>query len=99
MIELVVASLCALACLCLIFVVFSGVRQSPAEPETSPRGRTLAGLSGASVEQLDLIFQSRDYRSLDGLPELTVARSRLRRDRRRIALLWLAELQDDVYMA
>lgn len=98
MIELVVASLCALACLCLIFVVFSGVRQSPAEPETPPEGRTLPGLSGASVEQLDLIFQRRDYRSLDGLPELRAVRSRLRRDRRRIALLWLAELQNDVYV-
>lgn len=98
MIELVVASLFALACLCLIFVVFSGVRQSAAEPDTFPKGRTLPGLSGASVEQLDLIFQSRDYRSLAGLPELRAVRSRLRRDRRRIALLWLAELQNDVYV-
>lgn len=98
MIELAVASLCALACLCLILVVFSGVRQSPAERETSLKGRTLAGLSGASVEQLDLILQSRDYRSLDGPPELRAARSRLRRDRRKIALMWLTDLQNDVHV-
>jgi hypothetical protein len=58
----------------------------------------IAGLSAVDSSQLDMIFGVDDYRKLRTRPELKSTCVRLRRDRRRIALLWLGDLQRDVHL-
>lgn len=66
---------------------------APREPEL--RG-TIAGLSAASAQHFEMLFVDGDYRVLRARPKLKGVSAKFRRDHRRIALLWLGELQRDV---
>lgn len=57
---------------------------------------SVAGLSSASVTHLDVLLGKDDYSKLRTRTELKSISKRFLRDRRRIALLWLAELQADL---
>lgn len=57
---------------------------------------SVAGLSAASVTHLDALLGKDDYRKLRTRIELKSVSQRFRRDRTRIALLWLDELQTDL---
>ena len=56
----------------------------------------VAGLSAVSVSLLDTLLGKDDYSKLRARAELKSVSKRFRRDRRRIALLWLAGLQTDL---
>lgn len=56
---------------------------------------SIAGLSGASLIPFD-VFGCDDYRKLRMKPELKPLRKQFWRDRRRIVLLWLGELEKDI---
>ena len=84
----------ALFCLSLLLLLFF-------KPETpSERNRiaspAIAGLSTTHLQQLDILLGNEDYRKLRATPDLKALSVKFRRDRRRIALLWLGELQRDV---
>jgi hypothetical protein len=57
---------------------------------------SVAGLSAASVPHLDALLGKDDYSKLRTRAELKSVSQRFLRDRRRIALLWLDELQTDL---
>lgn len=59
-------------------------------------GLSVAGLSAASVTHLDALLGKDDYSKLRTRTELKSVSQRFLRDRRRIALLWLDELQTDL---
>jgi hypothetical protein len=88
-------SIFILVFLCLFLVLFLRPEQSTQGRESQIRG-TIAGLSAANAQQFDMLFGDGDYRVLRGRPELKAVSAKLRHDRRRVALLWLGELQRDV---
>lgn len=82
-------------CLCLFSFFFLRPENAPTTNETAGR-YAIAGLSAANVPHVDLVFRDTDYRMLRTRPDLRPICVKLRRDRRRIALMWLGELQRDV---
>jgi hypothetical protein len=56
------------------------------------------GLSAVRIEHFDILFNQRDYRKLSTRPELKPVHKRFRQNRRRIVLMWLRELQNDVHI-
>jgi hypothetical protein len=58
----------------------------------------VAGLSFVSVPHLGILFGEEDYRKLRTRPELKEVSKRFRRDRGRIVLMWLGELQRDLHI-
>lgn len=85
----VVALLCA-----FLFFAFSG-----AERRAAPAQRAIKPSVGvASVSGIErVLFTDRDYLQLRAVAKLKGTNQQLRRDRRRIALLWLSELRGDVH--
>jgi len=77
-----------------LFLFFAPQRaRTKDRPEIS---ETIAGLSAANAQSFDMLFGDRDYRALRSRKELKAIAKKFRRDHRRIALLWLGELQRDV---
>lgn len=86
-----------LAFLCLVAFLFL------LKPGELPDGRNaeaeavaIAGLCAVRKDNFDLFFRSDDYRKLKARTELKDVRKRLRRDRRRIILMWFSDLRADI---
>jgi hypothetical protein len=79
----------------LVFVPRDEEVSRKPEPTEKP---AVAGLSTPTAIPLEIVFGIDDYLKLRTRPELKSTCVRLRRDRRRIALLWLADLQRDVHL-
>lgn len=92
---MVVFFLVVLACLALFLVLLLGTEHGYG-PRRSEIGDTIAGLSSANVRDFDMLFDDRDYSMLRAEPGLKAVCVKYRRERRRIALLWLGGLQKDV---
>jgi hypothetical protein len=82
-----------LACLFLFVLLFLTTEYSQPKSDLETCN-TINGLSVVSLLSLDLARD--DYRALRARPELKSVCAQYRRDRRRIALLWLGELERDV---
>lgn len=95
MIGLIVTFLICLLGLVLLFFFFLP-RDRSAQEDAEHTHELVAGLSSASTHNLSVLFRNDDYLTLLAVPELRSVRKRFWCDRRRIALLWLAELQNDV---
>jgi hypothetical protein len=96
MVGLVITILIALALLFLFLVFFLCRDKAPAY--AGSRDRFIAGLSAVRIEHFDILFNRRDYRELSTRPELKRVHRRFRQNRRRIVLMWLRELQNDVHI-
>ena len=97
MVGIILTFLVAVLGLCLLFVFWhDGTvgKQSADNQAHAP----VAGLRAAFLPPLDIIVGSDDYRKLRTIPELKSVREMFWRDRRRIVLMWLAELQKDVHI-
>jgi hypothetical protein len=92
MVGIIVTFLLAVLGLCLL-VVFS-LRHDGTDKPTGP----VAGVSAVFLPPFDIIVGNDDYRKLRTRPELKSVREMFWRDRRRIVLLWLGELQKDVHI-
>jgi hypothetical protein len=92
---IVIFSLLVFTCLSLFLMLLLRPESAAALPE-SEIGDTIAGLSAASAQHFEILFGDVDYRALRSRQELKPISAGLRHDRRRIALLWLGELQRDV---
>jgi hypothetical protein len=88
-------SLIVFVCFCLFLVLFLAPERAPEKTE-SEICETIAGLSLANTHAFDMLIGDSDYRVLRTKPELKAVSAKFRRDRRRIALLWLGELKKDV---
>lgn len=96
MIAVAVALLVALLCLSFILFAFWGLMRRPVERPVPRYYQTLAERAAGRIEELDLIFfQNRDYDLLSARRELRSVRAKLWRERRKIALLCLADVQND----
>ena len=99
MMLLVVAAFSLLVFLCLSLFLFfflrcDGVAQDNRVDQTHP----VAGLSAITLPHFEVIVGAEDYRKLRRRPELQSVREIFWRERRRIALMWLGELQKDVHI-
>jgi hypothetical protein len=94
---IVIFSLVVFACLSLFLVLLLQPEPAAAPQESEVRD-TIAGLSAANAQHFDMLFGDGDYRMLRARPELKSVCAKFRRDRRRIALLWLGELHSDVLL-
>jgi len=83
------------ACLILFLVLLIAPERLPGKKQSQTPG-DIVGLSIVSFPQFDLLFRRCDYRTIHARPELKSVCAQYRRDRRRIALLWLGELERDV---
>ena len=97
MAEIILTFLVAVLGLCLLFVFWhdeTGGKQST----DNQAHASVAGLSAAFLPPYDIIVGNDDYRKLRTMPELKSVREMFWRDRRRIVLMWLGELQKDVHI-
>lgn len=79
----------------LFLLLFLRPEQAPAETASEVRD-TIAGLSAPRLQHFDTLLTDSDYRALSARPELKTLCAKYRSERRRIALLWLGELERDV---
>lgn len=98
MIGIIVTSVVCLLGLALLFVFFLPTNGRSREHPAGQTHRPVAGLSATSMDDLNVLFRSDDYLTLSAVPELRSVRKKFWRDRRRIALIWLGELQADVHI-
>lgn len=97
MIQIAVTFLFSLSGLALLFVFFLGFgRRKLQENTLNQTYPPVAGLSAVCGPHFDALFREEDYRKLRLKPELKSVCESFRRDRRRIVLMWLAELRRDV---
>jgi len=97
MIEIIVACLIAFLCLVLVLVFFL-TREVQTESGAAPVHPPVAGLSGACLQHSDVLLGRDDYLQMRNRPELKPVRERFWRDRRRIVLIWVGELERDVQL-
>lgn len=90
-------SLFVVVCLALFLWFFLCSESAPAPDDTASHP-LIAGLSAANFHYFDRLLGIDDYRKLHARRELASISARFRQDRRRIALLWLRELQQDVQL-
>src|SRR5690242_6568460 len=83
--------------LCLVFVFRDGGTASRKSSDNQVHV-PLAGLSGASLPPFDIIVGKEDYDKLVKIPELKPVSEMFWRERRRVVLKWLGELQKDVHI-
>ena len=99
MIQIVAVAFLFLAFLCLSLFVFFFLRlDGNVKKSLTNQVHYVAGLSAALFPPFDIIVGNDDYRKLRTRRELKSVRKKFWRDRRRIVLLWLAELQKDVHI-
>lgn len=98
MIGIIVTFVVCLLGLLLLFIFFLPHGERAEEHASEQTQRTVAGVSTTSKGDLDILSRSGkdDYLALRAIPALRSVRERFWRDRRRIVLLWLRELQSDV---
>lgn len=98
MTQIVLTALLSIFGLVLLFAFLRKVEASGTEDHAAAAENHLsvAGLSAVSVPHLDVLLGKDDYSKLRTRTELKSIRKRFLRDRRRIALLWLAGLQTDL---
>jgi hypothetical protein len=96
-VGIVFTFLAAVVGLCLLFVSLRHRGTDKLSSEKQVRAR-IAGLSAVFVPSLAIIVGNDDYRMLSTRPELKSVRKRFWRQRRRIVLMWLGELQKDVHV-
>jgi len=99
MTEIVAAAFLLLVFLCLssfffFFLRFGDIPKKKFTDQTHP----ITGLSSALLPPFDVIVGNDDYRKLRAMPELKSVREMFWRERRRIVLMWLGELQKDVHI-
>jgi hypothetical protein len=97
MTEIILTFLAVLLCLVLFlwfFLRHDGIVSESVDCD--PPRQPIAGLSAVCVQQADLLFGQDDYRKLRMRPALKSVSDRFWRDRRRIALRWLGDLEGDV---
>lgn len=82
-------------CVCVFLFLALAPEHAPARSHSESRA-SIAGLSVDKVCDLEVFFGDRDYLALRSRPELKPVCAKFLRDRRRITLLWLGELQNDV---
>jgi hypothetical protein len=85
----------AFLCLFLLLFLFFKPQSSPTRSEAEI-GPLIAGLSATYVPHFDVLFACEDYEKLKARHGLRPVSAKFRRDRRRIVLMWLSELQRDV---
>ena len=97
MVGIIITFLVAVLGLCLL-VVFS-LRHDGTDKHLNDNQAyvSIVGVSAVLLPPLDAIVGNDDYRKLRTRPELKSVRQMFWRDRRRIVLLWLGELQKDVH--
>jgi len=91
--------LLAVGVLLAILFAIALLRGTPKPLETREAQRVLfevVDLPGLSFKQAASLFDDTDYRILDGVTALKNIAWNLRRDRRRLALLWLKLLRQDL---
>ena len=99
MAGIIVTFLVAILGLCLLFFFSSRFAGKSGENATVKQTHPpIPGLSAAFLPDLDVLSGKDDYRKLAARRELRSVRKRFWRDRRRIVLMWLAELQRDVHI-
>jgi hypothetical protein len=99
MIGIIFTFLMAILGLCLFSVFCLRHDRIGGKHPTDNRPHVLvAGLSAALVPPFEIIVGTDDYRKLRTIPELKTVRGMFWRDRRRIVLLWLDELRNDVHV-
>ena len=97
--EFVIALFFLAVFVCLGLSLFLVLRPEHPATQSEPEIRdTIAGLSAARAQSFQMLFGEADYTALRAKPELKLVSAKFRRDRRRIALLWLGELQRDVHV-
>jgi hypothetical protein len=97
MTAIIVSVLVSLLGLLLLFVFFTRVDGTSAPTHASKQSHSaIAGLSAVCGPDLEVLLGNSDYLKLRSRPELKVVCDRFRRDRRRIVLMWLGELQSDL---
>jgi len=79
-----------------LFLVLFLRPEEPIEAREPEIRDTIAGLSASNFHSFDMLFGNRDYRALRSKKELKAVSAKYRREHRRVALLWLGELQRDV---
>ncbi len=99
MVGIIVTFLVAVLGLCLLFV-FCLRHDGTADKHLNNNQvhAPVAGLSAAFLPPFDIIVGNDDYRKLRTMPELKSVCEMFWRDRRRIVLMWLGELQKDVHV-
>lgn len=100
MVGIIVTFLVAILGLALLLVFFlSPDGPSAAEGIADTRGHLpLTSLSDPFLPPLDILVGADDYRKLRAMPDLKPVCKMFCRDRRRIVVLWLGELQKDLHM-
>ncbi len=94
MVGLVITLLASLLLLFVFLVFFLHSDKAPTNVGSS--GRSMAGLSAVHIQRFDILLDERDHHKLLTRPELKPVHKRFRRNRRRIVLMWVRELQNDV---
>ena len=77
-------------------VLLMGSRSRDEEPQAAGTLLEVVSLPGLGFKQAAILFDDSDYRILQGVPALKNTAWHLRRDRRRLALLWLKLLRRDL---
>jgi len=97
--PVIIAAFGSLLFLVLIGFLFLSLGTRGA-PRNSPPAElpSIAGVSTTNAQFLNIAFAASDFQALRTRPELKPVWEKLRRDRRRIALLSLSDLQSDVYL-
>lgn len=99
MIQIGLTFVLSIVGLLLLFAFLSKAEEGGAKDHAADVENRLSvsGLSAVSVSHLDVLLSKDDYRKLRTRTELKSVSVRFLRDRRRIALLWLAGLQADLW--
>lgn len=97
MTGIIVTFVAAILGLCLLFVFSLRAGQTSTREVTFKEVQaSVPGLTASLFPDIEVLFGKDDYRKLRGTPELRPLGGRFRQDRRRIVLMWLSELEDDV---
>jgi hypothetical protein len=96
MVGLVITVLTALLLLFVSLVFF--LHGDKATANLGSSSRSIAGLSAVHIQRFDILLDEKDHHKLLTRPELKLVHKRFRRNRRRIVLMWLRELQNDVHI-
>lgn len=99
MTQVVLTLVLSIVGLVLLFAFLSKAERNSAEDHAADVENCLSvsGLSAVSVSHLHVLLSKDDYNKLRTRTELKSVSERFLRDRKRVALLWLAGLQADLW--
>jgi len=98
MLGIIVTFLVAVLGLCLLVILFLRQDGTGGHAHDNQAHVPVAGVSAVFLSPFDIIVGNDDYRKLRTRRELKSVREMFWRDRRRIVLLWVGELQKDVHV-